>query len=255
MKMVALTRAVPDSIQHCQLTHIAPVPIDIETARSQHAAYEDALRHLGCVVERVDPLPAMPDSVFVEDTAVVLDEMAVVTRPGAATRRGEVESMARALARYRTIVWIEEPATIDGGDVLRIGRRVFVGISTRTNVAAVSQLRALAGPHGYEVIPVTVGGVLHLKSAVTHAGGNHLLINPARIDTRPFRGFSFIEVDPSEPDAANTLLAGDTLLFPAAFPRTRARLESAGLRVVTLDCSELAKAEGALTCCSVLIPQ
>lgn len=253
MTLIALTRAVADSMAECELTHLVRDPIDIAVARAQHAAYEDALRALGCRVERMQPLPEAPDSVFVEDTAVVLGELAIVTRPGAESRRIEVDSAAEALARYRKIVRITEPATIDGGDVLRIGRRLFVGISTRTNAAAAEQLRGFARPYGYEVVPVKLGGVLHLKSAVTQVGPSQLLVNRALIDTEPFDGYRLIDVDAEEPGAANALLVGDTVLFPAAFRRTRKRLEEAGLRVTTVEASELAKAEGALTCCSLLL--
>ena len=253
MTTVALTRAVPDSMKECELTHLSRVAIDLDRARAQHAAYEDALRRLGCVVERLEPLPHMPDSVFVEDTAIVLGEVAIATRPGAASRRAEVASMETSLARYRRVVRIEEPGTIDGGDVLHVDRRVFVGISTRTNAAAVSQVRKLLEPHGYEVVPVSVRGVLHLKSAITHVGGTQFLVNRDLIDPAPFAGYDLIDVDPAEPDAANALLVHDAVLFPAAFPRTQRRLQSAGKNVITLDASELAKAEGALTCCSVIV--
>ncbi len=253
MTLTALTRAVPDSMAACELTHRAREPIDVAVARAQHAAYEDALRARGCRVERMEPLPDAPDSVFVEDTAVVLDELAIVTRPGAESRRIEVDSAAEALARYRTIARITEPATIDGGDVLRVGRRLFVGISTRTHESAVEQLRELVRPYGYEVVAVKVRGVLHLKSAVTRVGPAQLLVNRAHVDTEPFAGYTLIDVDALEPGAPNALMVGDTVLFPAAFPRTRRRLEDAGLRVTTVDASELAKAEGALTCCSLLL--
>ena len=253
MPLVALTRAVPDSMAHCELTHLDREPIDIAVARAQHAAYEDALRSLGCRVERMEPLPDAPDSVFVEDTAVVLDELAIITRPGAVSRRIEVESVAKALFRYREIATITAPATIDGGDVLRVGRRIFVGLSSRTNAAAAEQLRAIVEPLGYEVIVIPVQGVLHLKSAITQAGPSHLLVNRALIDTGPFASFGFIDVDPEEPGAANAALVEEAILFPSRFPRTRQRLEAAGIRVITLDASELAKAEGALTCCSLML--
>ncbi|HUP64595.1 MAG TPA: arginine deiminase-related protein [Thermoanaerobaculia bacterium] len=253
MPVVALTRAVPDTMAHCELTHLDREPIDIALARAQHSAYEEALRSLGCRVERMEPLPDAPDSVFVEDMAVVLDELAIITRPGAEPRRVEVESVAKALFRYREIATITAPATIDGGDVLRVGRRIFVGLSSRTNDAATEQLRAFVEPLGYEVIAVAVRGVLHLKSAVTQVGPSHLLGSRALIDTRQFAGSTFIDVDPQEPGAANAVLVGDAILFPSAFPRTRERLDAAGLRVITLDASELAKAEGALTCCSLLV--
>lgn len=254
MSLVALTRAVPPSINDCQLTHLVREAIDIDVARAQHAAYEDVLRRLGCRVERIEALPEMPDSVFVEDTAIVVDELAIVTRPGAPSRRGEVASMAKALARYRDdVVAVTGPAMIDGGDVLRVGRCIFVGRSSRTNDAAIGQLGALVRPHGYEVFAVDVRGALHLKSAVTQVGVSQLLINRSWIDEAAFREYTLIDVDADEPGAANALLVGDTVVFPEAFPRTRSRLERAGIRVVTVDAGELAKAEGALTCCSVLV--
>ncbi len=253
MALVALTREVPASINRCELTHIRRIPIDGGGARAQHAAYEEALRRLGCGVERIDPLPDHPDSVFVEDAAVVLNELAIVTRPGAESRRGEIESVAKSLARHRKVVSIVEPATIDGGDVLRVGNRIFVGCSSRTNEAAVAQFRALVEAHGYEVVAVEVRGALHLKSAVTQVGPSQLLANRGWIDEAPFAGHAWIDVDPAEPGAANALLVGETVLYPTAFPRTRDRLQNAGSRVVPIDASELAKAEGALTCCSLLI--
>ncbi|MFZ2492460.1 MAG: arginine deiminase-related protein [Thermoanaerobaculia bacterium] len=253
MKLTALTRAVPDSMATCELTHAAREPIDIALARAQHAAYEEALRDLGCTVERIAPLPALPDSVFVEDTAIVLDELAIVTRPGAESRRAEVDSMADALATRRSVVRIIAPGTIDGGDVMVVGRRMFVGISSRTNAAALDQLRGFVEPHGYEVIGVGVRGVLHLKSAVTQVGPDLLLVNRDLLDSAAFAGFTLIDVDPDEPHATNALLIGDAVLFPSAFERTRRRLADAGVRVVTVDASEVAKAEGALTCCSVLV--
>lgn len=252
MKTLALTRAVPDSMAECELTHLTRKPIDIAVARAQHAAYEDALRAAGCRVERVAPMPDAPDSVFVEDTALVLDDVAVITRPGAESRRREVESVAAALLPFRALLRIEAPATIDGGDVLRIGRRIFVGLSTRTNAAAVDQLHAALGPRGWEIVPLIVRGVLHLKSAVTQVGPSHLLVNRDWIDVTPLRDYALIDVDPAEPSAANALLVRDSVLFPAEFPRTAERLERAGVHLVRVAASELAKAEGALTCCSLV---
>jgi len=249
----ALTRAVPDSIARCELTHLTRKPIDIDLARAQHAAYEDALRAAGCVVERVVAMPDAPDSVFVEDTAIVLDDIAVITRPGAASRRREVESVAAALGPHRELLHIEAPATIDGGDVLRVGRRLFVGLSTRTNADAVEQLHTALDARGYDLVPVIVRGVLHLKSAVTQVGASQLLVNRDWIDVGPFRDCDLIEVDPLEPSAANALLVRETVLFPSEFPRTAERLERSGVQLVRVAASELAKAEGALTCCSLVV--
>lgn len=248
----ALTRAVPDSMAQCELTHLARKPIDMAVACAQHAAYEEALRASGCVVERIVAMPDAPDSVFVEDTAIVLDDIAVITRPGAESRRREVGSVAAALLPHRELVHIEAPATIDGGDVLRVGPRIFVGLSTRTNADAVDQLRAALDARGYEIVPVIVRGVLHLKSAVTQVGASQLLVNREWIDVASFSGYDLIDVDPAEPSAANALLVRETVLFPAEFPRTAERLERAGLHLVRVAASELAKAEGALTCCSLV---
>ena len=255
MSLVALTRPVPPSIVECELTHLDRAPIDVDRAIAQHAAYEVALQEAGCRIERIAAAPDLPDSVFVEDTAIVLDEIAIITRPGADSRRAEIASVARALAPYRQLASIVAPATIDGGDVLRVGHRIFVGVSTRTNEAAVVKLRDIVEPHGYSVTAVNVGGVLHLKSAVTQVGASTLLVNPALIDLAPFTDYELIEVDPAEPSAANALMIGDAVLFPSEYPRTRKRLEDAGIAVRTVEASEVAKAEGALTCCSLVFEE
>jgi dimethylargininase len=246
---IALTRAVSPTIDHAELTHVARVPINFARAEEQHAAYERMLADLGCTVRRIDPAPAMPDAVFVEDTAIVVDELAIITRPGAESRRNEIASMAAVLGDYRPLAYINEPATIDGGDVLRIGKRLWVGESARSSSDAVAQLRALLPNYTIESLPLR--DALHLKTAVTYAGNNTLIINPAWID--PLEGFDIIEVDPSEPFAANVLTIGTTVVCSAAFPRTIQRLRERGFDVRELDASELAKAEGGLTCCSVII--
>lgn len=252
MARVALTRAVSPMIAACELTHIARAPIDLGRARAQHEAYEECLRSLGCEVRRLDDEPQLPDAVFVEDTAVVLPEVAVITHPGAASRRAETRTAAAALAAHRPLLRIEAPATIDGGDVLVAGRRVYVGLSTRTNVEAVEQLRRALGRHGYDVRPLSVTSCLHLKSAATEAAPGVVLLNPEWVDAGGFAGLECIEVDPREPLAANALNVGGTVVYADAFPRTRERLERRGLAVRALDMSELAKAEGAVTCCSLV---
>jgi len=236
----------------CELTHLARVPIDVDLARAQHREYEQALTAAGCRVERLASGPDMPDAVFVEDIAIVFDELAIVTNPGAASRRVEVPAMSRALERHRPLHVIESPGTMDGGDVLVVGRRVYVGISTRTNEAGVAQMRQALARFGYTVLPIAVDGCLHLKSAVTAVADDLLLLNPAWIDRDALDGFRFVEVDPSEPMAANALRVGGELIYPAAFPRTAERLAGCGLRIRTVDASEVAKAEGAVTCCSVV---
>lgn len=247
--MIALTRGVPASINRCELTHLARSPIDVDRARLQHEQYEAALASLGCIIERVATADELPDSVFIEDTAVVVDEIAIITRPGAESRRAEMADVAGALRKHRELRFIEAPATIDGGDVLRVGKRVFVGATPRSNDEGVRQLRDHLAPFGYSVSSVPVQGCLHLKSAVTQVGEETLLINGAWV--AGFEEYERIDVHPDEPFAANALRVGDSLIYPSMFPRTLERLKDFDVRLV--DAGELAKAEGGVTCCSVLL--
>lgn len=249
---VAVTRAVSPAIGGCELSHLERQVIDLERARRQHREYEECLAELGCRLHRLPPAPELADGVFVEDAAVVLDELAVITRPGAASRRPETPSVAAALGRWRPLAHIVAPATLDGGDVLVVGKTLFVGLSQRTGRPGIEQLQALVAPHGYRVDAVPVQGCLHLKSAVTQVAPDLLLVNRRWIDPAPFAGLALLEVDPDEPFAANALRVGETVVHPAEFPRTRERLEAAGLAVRTVDASELAKAEGGVSCCSLV---
>ncbi|MBP1633890.1 MAG: dimethylargininase [Acidobacteria bacterium] len=248
---LAITRDLSPAIARCQLTHLARQPIDLGRARAEHAAYEECLLALGCQVQRLPAGEEMPDSVFVEDCALVLDEVAVLTRPGAASRRAEVTAVEEALRPYRPTLRIGAPATLDGGDVLRVGKTLFVGLSTRTTAPAVQELERLVAPFGYSVAAAEVRGCLHLKSAATEVARGILLVNPEWTGEW-VRGFERVEVDPAEPYAANALLVGETVIFPCAFPRTRDRLERRGIATRLVDVSELAKAEGAVTCCSLV---
>ena len=250
---IAITREVSAALGACELTHLARVPIDVELARAQHRGYEQALRDAGYLVEHLESTAEMPDSVFVEDIAVVFDELAIITRPGAASRRVETPAVAGALARHRALHAIQAPGTVDGGDVLIAGKQVFVGLSTRTNDHAAVQMARLLQPHGYKVREVVVRDCLHLKSAVTTLSDDLLLVNPAWIDRETFDGFMLVEVDADEPGAANALRLDDRILCSASFPRTAARLERRGLRVERVAASEVAKAEGAVTCCSLVL--
>ena len=242
---IAITRDVSPSIAQCELTHLARSPIDYDRAREQHRQYRDLLASLGCSVIELPADAAYPDSVFVEDTAMVLDDVAVITRPGAESRRGETRAIEEVLARYRPIARIEAPATIDGGDVLVLDDRIYVGLTARSNEAALEQLRRLTGR---EVIGVRVDGCLHLKSGITRVSRDALLVNRDWIDVTPFAGWTLIDVD--EPFSANALLLDDSVVFPRAFPGTLAKL--AGLDVRLVDADELAKAEGGVTCCSIV---
>ena len=249
---IAITRPLSPKLGQCELTYLPRVEIDVERARAQHRAYEQTLETLGC---RVVPLPAepdLPDSVFVEDAAIVLDEIAIITRPGAASRRPETASVTEALKDYRELSFIQAPGTLDGGDVLRIGKTLYVGSSSRSNRSGIEQLTSIVSLNGYRVIPVPVGECLHLKSAVTQAGPNTLLINRRWVDPGCFSGMELIDVDAQEPLGANALVVGNQVIYPTSFPRTRERLETRGIRVTSVDVSELEKAEGAVTCCSLI---
>jgi dimethylargininase len=250
---IAMTRAVSPAFASCELTHLERVPIDVDRARAQHRAYEQALVAAGGLVQQLDTSADMPDSVFVEDIAVVFPELAIITRPGAESRRAETPAVAHALAAWRSLREIQPSGIVDGGDVLVAGRRVFVGLSTRTNEAAVAQMRQILGPRGYTVCATEVTGCLHLKSAATALDDTTLLVNRAWIDPAAFAGFTLVDVDPAEPSAANALRLDDRIIFPAAFPRTARVIERRGLRVTVVEADELAKAEGAVTCCSLII--
>jgi dimethylargininase len=249
---IAITRQVSPAINQCELTHLERQPIDLQRAQSQHKEYEEALRSLGVEVVSLPPLPDLPDSVFVEDAAIVLDECAIITRPGADSRKPESELIAQVLSPYRKLFHIQSPATVDGGDVLVVDKTIFVGISSRSNRDALHQMQAILTQFGYEVRGVGVSGCLHLKSAVTQVGKRLLLANPAWVQKDDFPDMEFIEIDPTEPYAANAVMIGDAVVYPTAFPRTRAQLQAAGLKLVLVDASELAKAEGAVTCCSII---
>lgn len=251
--MLALTRGVSPALDRCQLSHITRLPIEPRRAARQHAGYERVLEELGCRVVRIPPAESLPDCVFVEDTAVVIDEAAIMARPGAASRRAEVDAVAPVLAEHRPIHWIEAPGTLDGGDVLRVGRTVWIGISERTNPAGAEQLRSVLEPLGYSVSRVPVEGCLHLKSAVTALSDRALVANPDWVDPAAFSDHDLVLTDPAEPHAANVLRVGDAVVMPAAHPRTRERIASAGIRVVAVDVSELLKAEAGVTCCSILL--
>lgn len=250
---IAFIRPVPDSLAACELTHLPRVPVDVARARAQHAEYERALTRAGCDVRRVDHAPELPDSVFIEDTAVVLDEVAIIARPGAESRRGETGAVAAALAPWRPLRHLTAPATLDGGDILRLGRTLYTGLGSRTNVEGMRQLEAFTLPFGYRVRGLTLTGCLHLKTAVTELAPGLVLANPAWADTAAFDGHRTIVVDPGEALAANVLHIEGRIIAAAAYERTNQRLRAAGLTVDTIDVSELAKAEAGVTCCSLIV--
>ncbi len=250
--LMALVRPVSNTIDQCQLTHLHREKIDLTRAIKQHTDYVEVLRACGCHIVQVPPEHGCPDAVFVEDTAIVVNEIAVMTRPGAPSRRNEAASIRNSLSVYRDIRSINETTTLDGGDVVRLGNRFWVGISTRTSLGGAESLAVCLSPYGYHVEPVQVHDCLHLKSACCAIDQETLLHNPAWIKASHFPDTRCIEVDPAEPMAANVVAVNGRLLAAAAYPRTADLLDAAGYQVELIEADELAKAEGALTCCSIL---
>ena len=250
--IVALTREPARALDACELTYRGREPIDAAAAAAQHRGYCEALRACGASVITLPAVDELPDSVFVEDTAVVLEEVAVLTRPGVGSRRGEVVLIEPEVARLRGVVRVEAPATLEGGDVLRLGRTLYVGLSPRTNAEGAAALRRLAAPHSYEVVTVEPRGCLHLKTGCSALGEEAVLVNPDWVDAAVFRGREVVAADASEPWAANVLSVGRSVCVSAAFPRTAETLAGLGYDVREVEVSEFAKAEGGLTCMSLL---
>jgi dimethylargininase len=253
--IVALVREVSPQLARCELTHLGRVDIDVDRASAQHRVYCDVLRSLGARVEFIAPLPDVPDGVFVEDTAVVVNEVAVIARPGVASRAGETATTASALLPYRSLLRLSDAATLEGGDVMQFGRTLYVGRSGRTNQTSINELGTLLAPWGYRIEGVDFDGCLHLKTACTFVPPHHLLANPAWVDPRSlsFSGLTLVAVADDEPFAGNTLTLGGVTLVPSQSPRTAALLRAQGVITRDVDLSELAKAEGALTCSSLIV--
>ena len=252
MPIRALTRDVSPALARCELTFMPREPIDVARASEQHRAYGDALAGLGLDVVRLPADRVFPDCCFIEDVAVVVDEVAVLASPGAPSRRGELPAVEAALARDRPLARIALPARLDGGDVMVVGRRVFVGRSRRTDAAGAEALAAALRPFGYDVIPVPVTGALHLKTAVTPLDGATLLVNPGWIDVAPLAGFDLVPVDRREPFAANVLAVAGRVLAHSGFARTLETLDARGYAVLPVDVSEFLKAEAGVTCMSIV---
>lgn len=248
----AFTRGVSPTIGDCKLTFMDREQVDVALAARQHEAYTQCLRKMGVQTISLDVLSEAPDAVFIQDTAVVVDEVAVVATMGVACRTREVDSVAQALSSHRPLRRLSPPATLEGGDVVRVGRTLYVGVSGRTNREGIRQLSEILAPYDYQVRPVEVKGCLHLSTGCSYLGRGLMLLNPAWVDAAPFRDFEILEVPESESWAANTISVGDAVLVASAFERTRALVEGHGFQVVTTDISELQKAEGALTCMSLM---
>lgn len=249
---VAITRRPGPALERCELTHLARAGIDLERAEDQHRCYRAALAELGCRVVDLEPLAEHPDGPFVEDVAVVLDEIAVLPTLGASSRRGESASIAAVLRDWRAIEALEV-GTLDGGDVLVHGSTLYVGRSTRTSHGALRALAHLVLPHGYRVKAVEVSGILHLKSALTLLDEESALVSRRFVNLERVRGLELVDVHPAEPRAGCALRVGDGLIASSSFPRTSEILARRGHRVIELELDEFEKAEAGATCLSLLI--
>lgn len=249
--LTAITCDIGEPLESCELTHIPRARIDQDLARMQHLRYREALVRLGADLINLPPLKGHPDAIFVEDAALMLDEIAVLTRPGAESRRAETEALRGVLSDFRQVRKIET-GTLDGGDVLRIGRDLYVGLSSRTDEAGIESLRAIVEPFGYRVIPAPVRGCLHLKTGCTFLGDGTIILNESWIDASLFGGFDLIRVPADEPWAANTLSIGGKVLMTSGNPKSRLLIEARGFMVEEIEIGELQKAEAGLTCLSIL---
>jgi dimethylargininase len=252
-RLVALTHLPSPRMGDAIRSFIDIEPIDVALATEQHAAYRAALTRCGAHVVVLDANLTLPDCVFIEDTAVVLDEVAILTSMGAKARAKEPEAIGRALAGYRReVATIDAPSTLEGGDVLRVGRTLYVGKSTRTNDAGIQSLTATAARFGYTVRVVRVDGYLHLKTVCTALPDGRLLLNPHAVEMRDLDGVATCAVDGREPTAANVALVNGRIVAALSNPRTVAALIKEGFDVEVVDLSEFAKAEGSVTCLSLL---
>ncbi|CCQ90571.1 putative N(G),N(G)-dimethylarginine dimethylaminohydrolase [Nitrospina gracilis 3/211] len=250
--LTALVRPPAATFLQALSRHKKQVPIDFPLSLRQHRFYVETLVSLGVKVDVLEPLDAFPDSTFIEDNAIILDDMALLTSMSATSRRGETLQLKAAMERHYKVEILEPPVFVDGGDVLQVGSKIFVGQSTRTNSLAVE---AIAKFTRRPVVPIAVNGALHLKSAVSCLTGELLLIDPEKLDPAPFEDHSWIEVAHGESNAANCLTINGTVLMPSGYPETRALVEKRGLEVRAMPVSEFEKADGGLTCLSILIPK
>jgi len=251
--VIALMHLPSPQMQACERTYVPHEAIDSRRIAQEHAAYCNLLTDCGAVVRQLDVNRDWPDCAFVEDTAVVLDEVAILCSMGAVSRRAEPQGIESVLREYRDVLHIELPAMIEGGDVLRIGDKLFVGQSRRTNAEGIAALATIAGRYGYKVTGVPVRRALHLKTACTAAPDGRLLVNPTWIDTAALCDYELIRIPEEEPWGANVALVETTVLMNAAHVATAELVRSLGFQVRTTDLSEFAKAEGGVTCLSLLI--
>ena len=248
--MRALVRSPSKNFAHALSEHPEAASINIQKAQQQHTAYCKALQTSGLTVEVLEPLDAFPDSVFIEDNALILDGQVVLCSMKEHTRQGEVDFLAKSFQSRLPMLQLNPPVFMDGGDILQTEDTVFVGQSQRTNPKAVTVLQSLTLK---QVIPVQVKKGLHLKTSVSALGGNLLVINPSHVEAELFRGFEWIEVEEEEAYAVNCLAVEENVILPAGFPKLEQQIQKHGLSTLPVEMSEFQKADGGVTCLSILI--
>lgn len=248
----AIVRDVPESFNRCVSNSNTYDDIDTELAKLQHQQYCKTLSLLGINLIRLDTDDSLPDCCFTEDTAVIIDDLAIITSPGIESRVAETIALEKTLALYKGIFRISQPGTIEGGDVLRIERTLYIGISSRTNSEGIRQMAAILEPRGYCIVPVEIRNTLHLKSVCTYLGNGLIIVAEGYFDLNIFSGFEKIIVPEEEAYCANCLSVNRRVIIPKGFPKTKELLEEKGLLVIELEMSEFRKADGALTCLSVI---
>lgn len=252
-KHSAIVRDIPNSYQQCVVGFHDKPQINVDLAKQQHQAYCKTLEQLGLKIIRIPADNTLPDCCFTEDTAIVFGDTAIITSPGTASRVAETVEMEKTLTPLKKIFYISPPGTIDGGDVLKIDKKVYIGISARTNEHAIKQVAAIINPKGFEVIGVKIRNILHLKSAVTYVGNGCVLLAEGYVDESAFSEYDKIIVPKEEGYCANCLVVNGKVLLPKGFPKTKSLVEAKGFSVIELEMTEIEKAEGALTCLSVII--
>lgn len=248
----AFVNSPSPQLAECQLTYMDRMPIDPTLALEQHQMYVQALKKMGVEVDVLQINTHCPDGVFVEDPVIILDEIAIITSMGNPERRAEIPAIKEYITGIRPIQEVHSPAKLEGGDILRIGKRIFIGLSSRTDLAGIEAVKNIASQYDYEIVPVRVTGSLHLKTAVTALDDQTLLINPLWLDTTTFRDFQLVPVPLEEPWGANILRLPQGVIANAAYPGTCHLIASLGYRLEAVDISEFGKAEAGLTCMSVV---
>jgi len=237
------------------LTRVALGAPDYERALRQHAAYCEALERCGLELTHLEANERYPDSTFVEDTAVLIPAGAILTRPGAASRVGEVESIKETLSRLcPRIASIQEPGTVDGGDICEAGNHFFIGLSERTNEAGGGQLAELLASYGYtsSIVDIrNVKDILHLKSGLAYLGDNRLVVIEALANRQEFRGYELVSVNAEEEYAANCVRVNDYVLIAAGYPVFERTLHGSGYKTMALEMTEFQKMDGGLSCLSL----